>query len=171
MNHLMKKLFLIGVIFTLTSCGHTPIRILPEHIKSLYIPFFINQTFQYGLEEVMTNRVIEEFIKDGRLEVVDRELADTELKGTILSYQKVPFSYDKKGNINKYQVSIKVSFELRDLTTNKPLWQEEWQEVILYISPTSSYRPKEFELTSEEECKDKILSKIAYYIVSRIING
>lgn len=167
----MKKLFLLGVIFALTSCGHIPIRTLPEHIKSIYIPIFTNQTFQYGLEEIVTNRVIEEFIKDGRLDVVDKKLADTELKGTILSYQRLPFSYDKKGNINKYQVSIKVSFELRDLTTNKLLWQDEWQEVILYIPPTSSYRPREFEITSEEEAIYKLLSKIAYYIVSRTING
>lgn len=172
MNYLMKKLCLLGFILILTSCVHTPtpIRTLPEDIKSLSIPIFTNQTFQYGLEEVMTNRVIEEFIKEGRIEVVDRELATTELKGTILSYQRVPFSYDKKGNINKYQVSIKVSFELRDLTANKLLWQDEWQEVILYISPTSSYRPKEFDITSEEEAIQKILSKMAYYIVSRTIN-
>jgi len=141
-------------------------RTLPEHIKSLYIPIFVNQTFQYGLEEVITNLVIEEFIKDGQIEVIDRELADAELKGRILSYERVPFSYDKEGNINKYKVSIKVSFGLTDLKENRLLWQEEWQEIVLYIPPTSSYQAKEFDITSEEEAIHKALSQIAYYVTS-----
>lgn len=160
----MKRLLLLWVIISLSSCAHTPMRTLPEHIKSIYIPIFINQTFQYGLEEVVTNMVIEEFIKDGQLEV--RESADAELKGTIIFYEKVPFSYDKEGNIAKYKVSIKVSFGLTD---DKLLWQEEWQETVLYIPTTSSYEARNFDITSEQEAIHKALSNIAYYIVSRTI--
>jgi len=144
-------------------------RTLPAHIKSIYIPIFVNQTFQYGLEDVITNMVIEEFIKDGRLEMVDKKLAEAELKGTILFYERVPFSYDKEGNINKYKVSIKVRFGLTDLTENRLLWQEEWQEIVLYIPLTSSYQPKEFDLTSEEEAIHNAFSKIAYVIVTTTI--
>ncbi|MEW6096076.1 MAG: LptE family protein [bacterium] len=165
----MKRVLLVCLILTLSSCAHTPMRTLPEHIKSIYIPIFINQTFQYGLEDVVTNIVIEEFIKDGRLEVVDKKSADAELKGTIISYERVPFPYDKEGNIAKYKVSIKVNFRLTDLTDNKVLRNDEWQEIILYIPSTSSYEPSDFDITSEQEAIHKALSKIAYYIVSRTI--
>lgn len=162
----MKRLFLLWIIISLSSCAHTPMRTLPEHIKSIYIPIFINQTFQYGLEEVVTNIVIEEFIKDGRLEV--RESADAELKGTVIFYEKAPFSYDKKGNVDKYKVTIMVSFGLTD---DKLLWQEEWQETVLYIPSTSSYEARDFDITSEQEAINKAISKIAYYIVSRTIKN
>ncbi|MDI6736346.1 MAG: LptE family protein [bacterium] len=165
----MKRLLLLWFILSLSSCVHTPIRTLPDHINSISIPIFTNQTFQYGLEGVLTNMVIEEFIKDGRLKVVDRESADAKLNGTIISYERVPFSYDNKGNVDKYRVSISVRLELTDVPNNKLLWQEQYQEVVLYIPPTSSYQPKDFDLTSEQEAIHKTLSKIAYYIVSRTI--
>ena len=165
----MKKLLLLWFILNLSSCAHTPIRTLPEHIKSIYIPIFVNQTFQYGLEEIVTNMVIEEFIKDGRLEVVDRKSADAELTGTIISYERVPFSYNNEGDVDKYRVSISVRFELTDVTNNQLLWQEQYQEVVLYIPLTSSYEPKDFDITPEQEAIHKALSRIAYYVVSRTI--
>lgn len=168
----MKRLLLLfWVIFSLSRCAHTPICTLPDHIKSIYIPIFTNQTFQYGLEEIITNIVIEEFIRDGRLKVVDKKLADARLNASVISYQKIPFSYSKEGDVNKYKVAIKVSFGLVDLTNNTLLWQEEWEEVILYIPATSSYLPREFDITSEEEAIHKALSKIAYYIVNRTIKN
>ncbi len=167
----MKKLFLLWVILGLSSCGHTPIRTLPDHIKSIYMPIFTNQSFQYGLEEILTNMVIEEFIKDGRLKVTDRKSANAELNGTIISYEKVPFSYDNEGNVNKYRVSVSVRFELTEVPNNRFLWQEQYQETILYISPTSSYQPKDFDITSEEEAIHKVLVKIAYYVVNRTIKA
>ncbi|MFH1563443.1 MAG: LptE family protein [Nitrospirota bacterium] len=165
----MKKLLLLWFILGLSSCAHTPIRTLPDNIKSIYIPIFTNQSFQYGLEEALTNMVIEEFIKDGRLEVTDRKSADAELTGTIISYERVPFSYGKEGDVDKYRVSISVRFELTDVLDNKLLWQEQYQEIVLYIPPTSSYESKEFDITSEQEAIHKALSKIAYYIVNRTI--
>ncbi|MEW6608295.1 MAG: LptE family protein [bacterium] len=163
---MMKNLLLLGFILGLSSCAHTPIRTLPEHITSISIPIFTNQTFQYGLEEIITNMVIEEFIRDGRLNVVDKKLAQAELKGEINHFERIPFSYDKEGNIAKYKITIGVSFGLTDLTENKPLWDEEWEETILYIPSTSPYRPGDFDITSEQEAIYKALSKIAYYLVS-----
>lgn len=165
----MKKLFSLWVIVSLSSCAHTPIRTLPDHIKSISIPIFTNQTFQYGLEDALTNIVSEEFIKDGRLEVVDRKSADAELNGTVISYERVPFSYNKEGGLDKYRVSVSVRFELTDIHSNKLLWQEQYQGIILYISPTSSFEPKDFDITSEQEAIHKALSKIAYYVVNRTI--
>lgn len=163
----MKKVLLFWFIFSLSSCGHFPVRTLPEHINSIYIPIFINQTFQYHLGEIITNTIIEAFIKDGRLEVVDKKSADAELKGKVISYEKVPFSYDRKGNITKYKLSITVSFELIDLRDDNLLWKDEYQEVILYVPSSSSYEPREFDITCEQEAINKILSKIAYYVVKR----
>jgi TolB-like protein len=164
----MKRLLLLWVII-LSGCAHTPIYTLPEHINSIYIPIFSNHTFQYGLEEVITDMVIEEFIKDGRLDVVDKKSATAELKGDVTFYERVPFSYDREGNIAKYKVTIGVRFELNDLINNKLLWQEKWQEKVLYIPSTSTYTPRAFDITSEQEAIYNILSKIAYYIVTTTI--
>jgi TolB-like protein len=165
----MKKLLLFWMILILSSCAHAPMCTLPEHINSIHIPIFTNHTFQYGLEEIITDMVIEEFIKDGRLDVVDKKSAAAELKGDVIFYERVPFSYDREGNVAKYKVTIGVSFKLNDLTNNKLLWQEKWHEKVLYIPSTSTYTPRESDITSEQEAIHNALSKIAYYIVSMII--
>ena len=46
---------------------------IPSHIKSVSIPEFINETAEYGIEQRITNLIIEKFNENGILKVVDKE--------------------------------------------------------------------------------------------------
>src|SRR5512133_1570424 len=62
------------VIFSGCSSPYSPApQILPSHIKKIYVRPFVNATTQYGLEEKLTLRVIDEFIRDGRLALANKE--------------------------------------------------------------------------------------------------
>jgi len=59
---------------------------LPERIKSVYIPMCKNISFQPGIEEYATNYLIEEFVADGRLNVVEKKYADALLEVVLKDY-------------------------------------------------------------------------------------
>ena len=74
----------------LTACAATlaPTRVLPSHIQRVYIPEFRNDSRSYGLQGDLTLYVNDEFLSDGRLDVVQSERADVRLEGRIKTYKE-----------------------------------------------------------------------------------
>jgi hypothetical protein len=56
---------------------------------------FENETLRYDLEETFTKAVIDAFIEDNRLKVVDEKSADAVLLVTIQTFVRTPYSYDE----------------------------------------------------------------------------
>ena len=84
---LWKKAAWILLILAVTGCQFTSrIRTLPEEIQSVYVPMFINNTYQPGLEELATRATVEAFLADGRLNVVSPREADVLVQGIIQEY-------------------------------------------------------------------------------------
>lgn len=67
---------------------------LPPGIKTVYIPTFINQTPEPLIETEATQAAIKEIQRDGSLEVVSSEAADSLLEVTLLKYTLTPLSFD-----------------------------------------------------------------------------
>ena len=61
-------------------------RTLPEAITAIDVPMFKNLTYEPGIEELITNYTIENFLADGRLTVVQKGVADARVEGTITAY-------------------------------------------------------------------------------------
>jgi hypothetical protein len=77
----------VFLILAVTGCQFTSrIRTLPEEIQSVYIPMFINNTYQPGLEELATRATVEAFLADGRLQLVSPREADVVVQGIIQEY-------------------------------------------------------------------------------------
>ncbi len=91
------------------------------NIHSVAIPVFENKTVKYGLEELLTKRIIDAFIKDNRLNVLGKEKAESILLGEITGYSKVPFSYDTQANVKDYKVeiSLKLTYYRTPITDNR----------------------------------------------------
>ena len=71
---LLPASYFLLTIFSGCSAPYTPApQILPQHIKKISIRPFVNNTTQYGLEEKLTLKVINEFVRDGRLMLVNNE--------------------------------------------------------------------------------------------------
>ena len=83
---MIKYLLLTGIIAVMGCASpYTPApQLLPAHIKNIYIRPFVNNTNQYGLEEKLTLAVTDEFIRDGRMKIVNSEAeADGVVVGEI----------------------------------------------------------------------------------------
>lgn len=166
-----KFYLLLALLFIEGGCAHIPQPILPSHIKRIHIPIFKNRTFRYGLEERLTNSVIEAFILDGQLIVAKEEVSDGEIRGEFISYFKEPLSYDDEGYVTEYKLWVKVCLLLYDLHSKEVLWRDKIEEGVIYIPETSSLVGEGMRSETQEEAEKRIIERIASRIVSRTIDG
>src|SRR4030042_1250910 len=83
------------IIILLGGCAHIPLSNLPSSVHTVYVQMFKNETFQYGMEEKLTNAIIKELIMDKRLQVAtNAEHADASLSGTITNYTRTILATD-----------------------------------------------------------------------------
>jgi hypothetical protein len=156
----VKRFLLLALLFLL-SCAHTPQPILPVHIKKISIPIFKNNTLQYGLQDMLTNYTIEEFILDGQLEIVSRKEADGELRGKIISFSEEPMLYDDVGNVTEYRIWMLVELSFYDLKEGRLLWKDEREEYFTY---------EDFPL-ARDDALEEMMRNLATKIVNRTIEG
>jgi outer membrane lipopolysaccharide assembly protein LptE/RlpB len=124
--HLRKSPIRIGFVLllalTLTACGyHTAGHnvTVPENVKTLAIPAFINQSQTYRIEQMLTAAVVREFTTRTHYQILHSEsdAADATLHGTVLTTTASPLTYDSQtGRAESVLVvvSMKVSLVDRD---------------------------------------------------------
>lgn len=153
-----------------TSCGpYTFTPNLPGYIKTVAIPLFKNpRTFKYGAERVISDAVIDEFIADGTLDVVDEYDADSKLIGEIVSYKKEALSYDVHELVQEYTLAVVVSITFRDTRSGEVIWQEKsMYESVSYFTVETSAGPAE----TEDEALERLAEELAQKIVNRTMQG
>lgn len=107
------------------GCGHygTTSRTAKD-IKSIHVPFFVNETTEPNLEVTVTETIIQDLIDDNTLKVVGRDNADAVLEGRIVEFQNRPFSYNNDLNAEEYRVSVRVVVSLFNRKTNATIWKD-----------------------------------------------
>jgi outer membrane lipopolysaccharide assembly protein LptE/RlpB len=119
---LPATILLMTIALTLVGCGyHTAGHAtrLPASVRTIAVPVFINQTQTYRIEQLLTRDVVRELIARSKYRVANEtgESADATLKGTVISAQASPLTYDAQtGRISSaiVTVSMKVSLTDRD---------------------------------------------------------
>ncbi len=114
-------------ILILSSCGYSLVgrgNSLPEHIQTVQIPIFENKTGEPDLDSIITRVVKEKFIIDGRLKVVDSDLADSLLEGKIVSYNISPVAFSSDNNVTVYQISLGIDIKHTDTSSKKKLLKQ-----------------------------------------------
>ncbi|HSM87931.1 MAG TPA: LPS assembly lipoprotein LptE [Candidatus Limnocylindrales bacterium] len=111
---------LLMATLALAGCGYHAVghaSRLPQTVKVMAVPTFINQTQTYRIEQRLTEDVIRELIARTNYQVVptERESADAILKGTVLSAQAAPLTYDAQtGRISSAVVTVTMKVSLVD---------------------------------------------------------
>jgi len=159
-------IMLISVV-VLSGCAMTPRKVtLPERLKSLYIPMCRNISYQPGIEEYATNYIIEEFVADGRLNVVEKKYADALLEVTLKNYT-TPVSV---ANSDDFPIQ-KRALVLADVA----LWEpNETKPTILLKDVTASAQyivdPK-LETLFRGDAKDELMKNFARIVVDSVFYG
>lgn len=115
----------------LSSCGYTHQVQLPSGIKTIAVPTFKNEippkeqfAYRPGLEIELTSAIIDRFLFDGNLKVVEESKADAVLEGAIISYAQEGLRFDRLESVEEYRLFLVVRFKLVDRRTNKVIMEE-----------------------------------------------
>ena len=128
----MKKIRLLLTVFVglplLAGCGYTATRILPSYYRTIYVESFQNaipitqETSERGfitnypeLEEKVTQGVINRFLFDGNLRIINKpDQADLVLTGKILDFYRQPIRRENDDTVQEYRLNLSASVTLRD---------------------------------------------------------
>jgi outer membrane lipopolysaccharide assembly protein LptE/RlpB len=108
----------------LAGCGYSFRGNLPEHIKTVAVPVFVNRTAEPAVETLLTSAVIAAFASNGRLRVVKPEDADAILDGEVIGYKVESTAFDNQANVRQYRLEVTMNLRLRDVRQTGILFEE-----------------------------------------------
>lgn len=165
----MILLALVAALPGVGSCGYTTSpALLPSHLKTVAIPVFENTTTEYTLEQDVTNAVIDRFVKDNHLRVVDERTANAVIHGKLTGYKNAVFGFSAAARAQEYRVTLTCSVVFKDLVKNREIWNE--PELIKTANYFVVNVPGDSARTELDGRKEAI-TKIADEILTRSVEG
>jgi len=156
------------------GCGiYEPIEVVPDHIQTFRINPVKNKTQQIGLTSDLTEEVINEIVKEGRLTVVSSPDADSSLDIIIIEYSKIPIAYDENFIAQEYKLNMIINLKFYDHIKKLKLWEDVRENLTGGIETWVKYyvgTDTEFPET-EEEARQRLVQDIAKKILHRIVYG
>lgn len=141
-------------------------QILPRHIKKIAVRPVVNKTQQFGLEDKLTLRIRDEFLRDGQYAIVPESVADGVVVGTINRYILTPTQYDPSLVPTVYKLHVLFSLQFLDRASNTNLWEEPNLEGIqIYGAPTLPGG------LTEEQAREAVWDILARDSVKRVVQG
>ena len=130
-------------IMASTGCGyHTAGHSvqLPENVKTVAVPAFVNETTTYRIEQMLTSSVVREFATRTHYHILNTpgEAADATLRGTVVSASSTPLTYN---SATGQAASVLVVVSMRVSLTDR-------QGKVLYQNPSYLFR-EQYEVSQD----------------------
>lgn len=128
--NLFLLLSALAALFCWTGCGIYSFSgsTLPPHIKSVAVPLFENRTAEFGIDQELTDALIDALIEDNALKVADYRDADAVLKGQIIRVTDGIGQYSQTGNdleqAGDFRITIAVKVAFEDKHKRTDLWEK-----------------------------------------------
>lgn len=157
----MKIKLLLGVlcVILLQGCYSFTGASLPAHIKTVAIPLADDMS-GFGQSEVrqrMTDRLTEEFIREGSLQVTNRSRADALVEVTITSIADENVGVRAGEQLTTKRVTISTRVVYRDQKQQKDFWERTFSKSSDYpIEQTQSGLRNALQ-NAEDQLADEIL--------------
>lgn len=169
----MKKTVLMAALLGLAACGGSSDIIyrpaeqkLPIYIKRIAIRPFANKTQQFGLEEKITLKVIDEFLKNGEYTVSPESASQGVVVGEISHYILTPIQYDVNLVPTVYKLNVIAGVRLLDREQNRFLWEEPALQVTKMYSAANLPGG-----LTEEQAREALWEILAKDVVLRTVSG
>ena len=162
----------LAVVVPPSGCGYTLVgrgAFLPEYIRTVAIPTFVNNTDRFELEVRVTDFVTREFVSRGGYRVVGSDDgADAVLRGEMLAFDVRPVGLDRGQEARTWEATIRARVTFTDLVENR----------VLYTNGAFLFRDEfEYPATTlgvvdiEVGVIDEIAVEFARSVVSSILEG
>jgi hypothetical protein len=125
----LKALPVAAASVAAASCGYSLAgrgSFLPEYIRAIAIPVFLNVTPYLTIEQVFTEKVRIEFQSRGRYRVLPSATdagADGLVQGEILAISASPVSFSDQRLASRYRFNVTISVKFDDLQKKTTLWE------------------------------------------------
>ena len=126
-------------------------------IQTIAVDRFENETVELGLEDQVTNGVIDAIIADGSLDITAADNADAVLNGTLLRYERKPYSYTAGDVVESYAITMNFEITLVNSADGTEMWTERMEQTGIYAVDTET----------EEDAQNKALQRLVESILSR----
>ena len=113
---------------------------LPENVRTIAVPAFVNETSTYRIEQLLTSSVVREFTTRTHYHILNDpgEAADATLRGTVLSPSASPLTYNSAtGQAASVLVVVSMKVSLTDR-----------QGKVLYQNPSYLFR-EQYEVSQD----------------------
>jgi len=115
------------------SCGYALVgrgTVVDPTIKKIGVPLFRDSTGRVGLDQKITQKVIEELLKRGRFDVVqDRVGVDAIVDGELLRWDATPVGFSDAGasrtQASRYAVTLTARVRYAKVGQDEPIWANE----------------------------------------------
>jgi hypothetical protein len=193
----MKKWYwvivaVLGLGAIVVACDDMPVikKNLPDASTKVAIPDFENKTSEPGIDTTLTQKVVQNFLIDGRLQVTPKEKADELLQGTVERYDQLVMTRDQNQVPQQYKLVLAVDLTLTDLKTGNQMWTT---HTIVNLTPGESADQNAFDSTNtttlrefttyyvlnvvgvppedEPTALNRLLDQMASRVVRRTIDG
>ncbi len=150
-----------------TSCGY---RLEGEGfapssgIRSIAIPTFTNETYEAGIETIVTNALLKEFIKDRRVKILGQDEADAIMEGTVTSFTTSSVAYDLSGVVLEYRTWVALDIIVKRKRGGEVLWSQRG------LLESDTYRVSS-DVRFTEAQKERAIQGIAEKLAGRIRRG
>ncbi len=133
---------LIGIMLS-AGCGyHTAGHAvqLPENVKTIAVPPFVNETTTYRIEQMLTSSVMREFTTRTHYHILNAagDDADATLRGIVLSASSTPLTYNSSTG---QAASVLVVISMKVALTDR-------QGKVLYQNPSYLFR-EQYEVSQD----------------------
>lgn len=167
-----KTFLTVFLFYSILGCGYHLAGTgssLPEHIKTIGVPIFVNNTQGYQVEQKITSDVTALLIQRGKYKVVPQDQGvDALLAGTITSVSLQPAQFGSDGRATQYNVII----------TAKVTFTDKLDDKVLFTNPGFTFRGQyDFDPNSiayfdrQSGAVDQIAKDFSESIVSAILEG
>lgn len=134
---------LLALLMVSAGCGyHTAGHAvqLPEHVKIIAVPAFVNETSEYRIEQLLTASVVREFTTRTHYRILNNssDAADATLRGTVISTSASPLTYN---SATGQAASVLVVVSVRVALTDR-------QGKVLYQNPSYLFR-EQYEVSQD----------------------
>ena len=152
------------LVFAIAGCGYHFIGQKSEllsGIHSIAIPYFANKSYEAGLERILTEALVDEFVKSRIIAVTSEGEADAVIRGKVENFREAVISYDKNDNAMEYRALLELDVTLEKRDTGEGLWRNN------KLFHFEDYMVSS-EIAATEANKQQALIKIAVEMAERI---
>ena len=102
--------------------------------RTVAVPLMENASLEPGIQQALTDSLIQAFVSNGALRVVDEGQADVVLRGTVTEVVEAPFTYQQQANqqADQYQITVSLEMTCTDARNKQTLWEEKLRGYGIY---------------------------------------